>query len=210
MFPRAGEVIVTGKKGRPTETGLPKFRNYLRPIPKHVIDFCEGNVNAIAALLGLFVAQKLTLDDDQRFRLSENRDGLAMDLLNGEPVQVAVNVRMLVFRKSGETLETAFLRRFPHVARTAQSEANETGKVLYAVPVRYCIARDCRTLKDAIAANLEDLTQELSGNICAVYITDDIETAYKGALPIAGEYHPEAVKKARAEASKPRKTLAKV
>jgi len=201
----------TGKKGRPVSRTFFAFaNNYLANLSAKQEELVHKNPKAIAVLLDTCHDERMELSHDQVERLGYTTDAHYMGMLDDEPCQVDVNTRILIRRKKvNETLGRAFARRWNHIANTAQAEANEANKTVYAVVMRYAICRDARTQKEATKANIADLTFVPSKNIGAVFITDNVDKKYKGYVAIAGEWSPIAKTKRVKGRTKARRSLSR-
>lgn len=195
----AGHVF-TGKQGRPVTSTFEDFANsYAKPLPSTVTSVINENVQLIAGFIQALADSRRALDETESLYVSTGRDAQAMALIDDEPTQSDVFIRLSVERKeldngSMETLSQAFTRRAKVAMKVARLEANESRRTLYVFVERYAVERN---LRDEPTAKKHGAPLSavglMSKNIVTLVITDN-EKAYKGLLARVATITPEIVK----------------
>jgi hypothetical protein len=192
IFPSVrGESVKTGKRGRPVNSLIGDFADdYLREFPSKVSELLNEQPDLIGGFLDALTANRRPLTDEEAEAIATGRDAETMGLLNGEPTQSDVFNRYSVIRNEGERLGLAFQRRALQVAVYAQSEANESRKVLYMFVERYATDRN---LRDAATAEKYGMPLSavglMSPNVVAIVVTDNPK-AFKGLVARVGTFTP--------------------
>lgn len=190
--------VRTGGKGRPvTNTFEDIANNYIKTLPSTVVSVINENLPMIAGFIDALVAARRELTEEEKNYISTGRDAQVMGLLEGEPTQNDVFIRLSVERQlledgTRETLGAAFLRRATRAIEIAQDEANESQKTIYVLVERYAAERNLRDQATAVKHGAPLSAVELmSKNLLTLVITDS-NKIYKGLLARVATCTPEA------------------
>lgn len=183
-----GEVIKTGKRGRPVSTTLAELAaDYTLKLPETVTGPLTDNPELIAGFVDAYVAARRDATDEENEAIAGGRDAQAMNLLDGEPVQSDTFLSFPVIRGEDETLGRALRRDLADAFDMARIFAKKRKTEMYVFVTRYAWERNYRDEATAKKYGLPLSGVGLpSRNILGIIVTDNGDKAYTGVIARAG------------------------
>jgi hypothetical protein len=142
LLPKAGEKLLTGKRGRPSQANVEKFlSNYAQRLPIQARALFEANPFLALDMLN---AYRRDVTEAEEAFLEDTSDGVFQGMRNGEPVQTESRASFNVLVKDSESLGEAVEQTLEIALAAAKAMVRRTGQTHYIHFERWAISREVR------------------------------------------------------------------